>query len=720
MASRSKVPDKVMAWVIHLPNTVGQMPVYLRCDNAAEYVGSLCERLAEVGTELAPISPYHPEHNGEAEHVNCTFGNMARTMLHNSKLLKIYWSFAYKTAAYIHNRIPNSRIDSLPLETLFGIKPLPNKLYLFGARAIFHVHKELWDKLKGCATECIVLGYPAAGSGWLFYLPKLGHIVHSTLAVYPEYQELKVAEARKDSSPLTAEGDAPLDQSPKELAEILELDKKVRQIKLVLGGEPTKEIAEAKLKLIANLPANAEHKLPKTIKAALNGPDSSCWRDTAQYEINKFKSLKVWEPVNPYKGVKALGACWVFTFKRLPDGTIDKFRARYVAKGFNQIMGSDCNETYALTASLNSLLLSIAQSKNYPTATFDISSDYLCSPIEEEVYVQPPIKIVPEWKGKIMHLKKAMYGTRQAARCWWKFFSEKVISFGFTASELEQSLYYCRQGNEFVVIWLHVDNGFAMGSLLQVLEELHYAISQEMEVKWSSSVEKLVGINICNMGTHTHLDQSLLVDQILSNYSWPCYPRRSTLPEEPLVINTGNPVDSTEYRSTLGSLMYLCSGTRPDLSYSVNLLACYSANPAKEHWQALNILIGYLKRTRELGLVMKKGNGVMELWSDANWGGEHERSTLGYLVKHNGNSVAWGAKRQMVVAPLTCVAEYVALSDGSKQLTHLHNLLIDIDQIIPLNIYCDNEAAILIAGDNVSKKKTQYLSRAFYFINDFV
>jgi hypothetical protein len=117
---------------------------------------------------------------------------------------------------------------------------------------------------------------------------------------------------------------------------------------------------------------------------------------------------------------------------------------------------------------------------------------------------------------------------------------------------------------------------------------------------------------------------------------------------------------------------------------------------------------------------MKKGNGVMELWSDANWGGEHERSTLGYLVKHNGNSVAWGAKRQMVVAPLTCVAEYVALSDGSKQLTHLHNLLIDIDQIIPLNIYCDNEAAILIAGDNVSKKKTQYLSRAFYFINDFV
>jgi hypothetical protein len=142
-------------------------------------------------------------------------------------------------------------------------------------------------------------------------------------------------------------------------------------------------------------------------------------------------------------------------------------------------------------------------------------------------------------------------------------------------------------------------------------------------------------------------------------------------------------------------------------------------NPSKEHWQALDVLIGYLKRTRELGLVMKKGNGVMELWLDANWGGEHERSTSGYLIKHNGNSVAWGSKRQTVVAPSTCAAEYVTLLDGSEQLAHLHNLRIDIDQVIPLKIFCNNEAAILIAGNNASKKKTQYLSCPFYFINDF-
>jgi hypothetical protein len=150
----------------------------------------------------------------------------------------------------------------------------------------------------------------------------------------------------------------------------------------------------------------------------------SGWRTAAEYELDKFQLLGVWEPINPYKGVQVLGVRWVFTSKQHPDGTVDKFRARYVAKGFNQTPGVDCNETYAPTASLNTLhlLLSLASQHQYPTALFDISSAYLYSPIEEEVYFQPPIELFPEWKGKIMRLKKAMYGTKQAARCWWKFF----------------------------------------------------------------------------------------------------------------------------------------------------------------------------------------------------------------------------------------------------------------------------------------------------------
>jgi hypothetical protein len=211
-----------------------------------------------------------------------------------------------------------------------------------------------------------------------------------------------------------------------------------------------------------------------------------------------------------------------------------------------------------------------------------------------------------------------------------------------------------------------------------------------------------------------------MVDQILDGYTRTHYPRRSTLPETPLETNTGEAVDKTMYRSTLGSLMYFCSGKRPDLTYSVNLLARFSANPSAAHWEALDILIGYLKRTRHMSLTFNDRGSDLQLWSDANWGGEHERSTSGHVIKHNGNPIAWGAKRQTVVALSTCAAEYIALSNGSQQLAQLNNLLIDMNHIVPMEIFCNNEAAILIAGDNASKKKTHYLTRAFYFINDFV
>ena len=91
--------------------------------------------------------------------------------------------------------------------------------------------------------------------------------------------------------------------------------------------------------------------------------------------------------------------------------------------------------------------------------------------------------------------------------------------------------------------------------------------------------------------------------------------------------------------------------------YSVNLLAWYSPNPSGKHWKALEVLIGYLKRNKDFKMEFRKRNRVMQLWSNANWIGEHKRSTSGYMVWHNRNSIAWGSKRQTVVALSTCEAE---------------------------------------------------------------
>jgi hypothetical protein len=92
-----------MKWINHLKTTCGKAPSYLRCNNAAKYVNKFRSQIAELGTTLAPVSPYHPDDNGEEERVNGTLGDMAQTMLHNSRLPKFFWSYAYKTAAYLYN-----------------------------------------------------------------------------------------------------------------------------------------------------------------------------------------------------------------------------------------------------------------------------------------------------------------------------------------------------------------------------------------------------------------------------------------------------------------------------------------------------------------------------------------------------------------------------------------------------------------------------------------
>jgi hypothetical protein len=140
----------------------------------------------------------------------------------------------------------------------------------------------------------------------------------------------------------------------------------------------------------------------------------------------------------------------------------------------------------------------------------------------------------------------------------------------------------------------------------------------------------------------------------------------------------------------------------------------------EEHWHALDHLIGYIKKNPRKGLKFSQGTVAVQLFVDTGWGGEHKCSTPRFMLQHYGNPITWGSKRQEVVAMSTCAAEYVALSIATQHLANLKIILNDIDPVTSYEILCNNQAAVLVATNNSSKKKTNYLQRAFYFVNDFV
>ncbi|MBW0575101.1 hypothetical protein O181_114816 [Austropuccinia psidii MF-1] len=140
----------------------------------------------------------------------------------------------------------------------------------------------------------------------------------------------------------------------------------------------------------------------------------------------------------------------------------------------------------------------------------------------------------------------------------------------------------------------------------------------------------------------------------------------------------------------------------------------------QQHWEELNHLMGYLGQYPSQPLAYPKKETGLTLVTDASWGGEHERSTSGYLVHCFGNVLAWSSRRKKVFALSTCAAEYVALVDGTQLLACLHTLLEPLVGHLPLSINFNNKAAVLIAEDNLSKKQMKYLDRAFTFVNNFV
>ncbi|MBW0493437.1 hypothetical protein O181_033152 [Austropuccinia psidii MF-1] len=169
--TRDQVPKVLTKTFALIHSVFGKSVKFLRTDNAKEYMGQNFKiSLMSMGTQQLFTCPYTPEQNGEAKRLNRTLGDAARTMLRALGLSKQFWSYAYKCAAYIHNRIPNSRTGNMtPLELWCGRRPQLKRLFPFGAKAIFHIPIEKCGKLDDRGKLCQLIGFQDDSRGYFFW-----------------------------------------------------------------------------------------------------------------------------------------------------------------------------------------------------------------------------------------------------------------------------------------------------------------------------------------------------------------------------------------------------------------------------------------------------------------------------------------------------------------------------------------------------------------------
>ncbi|UYV63214.1 hypothetical protein LAZ67_2003462 [Cordylochernes scorpioides] len=178
------------------------------------------------------------------------------------------------------------------------------------------------------------------------------------------------------------------------------------------------------------------------------------------------------------------------------------------------------------------------------------------------------------------------------------------------------------------------------------------------------------------------------------------------------------------YRQTIGSLMYLMTGTRPDIAYAVSRVSQFMNNPGPSHWTAVKKIFVYLKATKNIGICFGGSSCTTYLigFSDADFAGDLDtrKSTTGYVFMLNNGPISWCSQKQNCVSLSTTESEYIAASKATKEAIWLRQLLRELhqEQVKPTTIFCDDQICIRLVHNPEYHKRTKHIDISYHFIRD--
>jgi hypothetical protein len=135
------------------------------------------------------------------------------------------------------------------------------------------------------------------------------------------------------------------------------------------------------------------------------------WADAMTEEYQSIIKNEVWEIVPKPKSKDVVSSKWLFKIKHVADGSIEKYKERFVARGFSQKEGIDYEETFAHVVRYTSIrtIIALAAKTKWKLHQMDVKITFLNGVIEEEVYIEQPQGFEVEYrKSHVCKLKKAL------------------------------------------------------------------------------------------------------------------------------------------------------------------------------------------------------------------------------------------------------------------------------------------------------------------------
>ena len=749
----------------------------LATDNGTEYTNKRFKALLNTKGITHQLSPvYTKEPNGIVERVNRTLMDKVRCLLANAKLPNYFWGEACLTATYLYNRTPHSSLDfKTPFEAKNNLKPDISHIRTFGSMCFYKNKGNNIKKLDDKALKGILIGFndrlykvfdiSARKCIWVRDIhimenkfvnldenkPKADHFVEIPLVgtnsapiTNQTTQSTSDVAINPNSNPKAIEiGPDPIQivESSNDVAESLNATNNniTRPAIKIAKSQPSIPIDEAddldELALMVNI--NNE---PKTYKEAVASIQSKDWHKAMQAEVDELESQGTWDVTDLPSDKHPLKGRWVYKLKTDINGEIIKYKARWVVKGYNQVLGVDYLDTFSTTCRPESyrIVFVLAVHNSWHLNQYDVKNAFIHAKIDKEIYVEQPTGFEkPDARGskRYCKLNKALYGLKQSPRLWYEHLRGVLRHFGFIPMPYDSAVFVHR-ANQIIIV-CHVDDLIITGPDQRQIDQIIAQISKKIKLEKIGNIHQFLGMQIETDYQHKviKINQNKYTSSLLQRF------------EKETVVPVSSPVElginlekATEeqdkkliqtYQQQVGSLIYLAINTRPDIAYAVNRCARFMANPNQSHFRALERVWKYLNKYPNLGLYYdcsKISQNILG-YTDADWGGDTitRKSTSGYIFLLNNNIISWSSMQQKTVALSSCEAEYMAFKEAIKESIYLNNLfkyyldlILQIDcQEIP-RLLTDSESAMKLANNPEFHKRSKHIDISYHFIRNTI
>jgi hypothetical protein len=333
-----------------------------------------------------------------------------------------------------------------------------------------------------------------------------------------------------------------------------------------------------------------------------------------------------------------------------------------------------------------------------------------------------------------------MYGLKQAGNNWFHHLCQSLLDRNFTQSAIDPCLFIC---NNCIII-IYVDDCLLFAPSDDILDSLINSLQQDFKVTTEGDVGAFLGIDITrNIDGYLELTQTGLIRKIISFCGLESESNEHKTPAAAILNSdpTGPPrAHDWKNRTAIGMLTYLSTSTRPDIAFAVHQCACFSIAPKRIHENAVRRIVRYLNGTKTKGYILRpSATRTLDCYVDADfaslWTSDNShspisvKSSTGYIITFASCPILWSSKLQTEIALSAMEAEYIAMSQATRDLIPMRALLQEFSQATKLivsntitysTIFEDNQGCVELANAPKLRPRTKHIGLKYHHFHSHV